>query len=143
MTVNGANLTVSVTFGKIQVLSITFKEQGLAPGTTWCVTLGSTLCTSGRSIQFANVVPGTYSYSVSPVSGYTIHPAAGTVTVTTRSVTVFVQFKSNQHGGGGGCMATGQGPSSKCDPCRSTSRRPTDLGAGPDNLVANRGRRTI
>ena len=105
VTVNGANLTVSVTFGKIQVLSITFKEQGLAPGTTWCVTLGSTLCTSGRSIQFANIVPGTYSYSVSPVSGYTIHPAAGTVTVTTRSVTVFVQFKSNQHGGGGGCMA--------------------------------------
>ncbi len=104
VTLNGANITVSVTFGKVQILSITFKEEGLAPGTTWCVTLGSILCTSGRSIEFANVTPGTYSYTVSPVTGYTINHAAGSVTVTTRSVTVFVQFESNRHGGDGGCM---------------------------------------
>jgi YVTN family beta-propeller protein len=102
LTVDGSGITVDVTFEKaptIQTLSITFVERGLPTGTLWCVSAGTTLCSTTSRIQFADVAPGTYQYSVSPVVGYTAEPSSGHVSVQDRSVTVQVNFVAqHRHG---------------------------------------------
>ncbi len=75
---------------------LTFDEKGLAKGTEWAVTLNAsnpndfglneTENSTGTSIHFA-VVGGTYNYSASIPSGYTLSPANGTVTARSGSAT--------------------------------------------------------
>jgi DNA-binding beta-propeller fold protein YncE len=112
VTIDGANATVSVTFSR-QVaavsLSITFEESGLPAGTTWCVTLSSTVCSTGRSIVFSNLSAGRYGFSVPSVSGYTARPAAGSVELSTRNAVVSIEFSPIQHQHGHGCMGGGMG----------------------------------
>ncbi len=112
VTVAGGNVTVDVTFEKAVSLSITFQEKGLSRGTTWCVTVNTTVCSSSPTIVLANVTPGTYSYAVVPVSGYTATPSSGNVTVTNHAVTVTVQFQSTSHHSGG-CGGGGMAPSAR------------------------------
>ncbi len=107
VTVDGANVTVNVTFAKgcgahTSSLSVTFVESGLARGTTWCVTLGTTVCSSGNEIAFANLTSGSYGFTVGNVAGYTVTPASGTVTLTNRSATVSVSFSGGRSHGCGG-----------------------------------------
>ncbi len=100
VTIAGANVTVSVTFsrcGEARELSITFQEQGLPSGTTWCVTLNATECSSGGEIEFPDLAPGTYAFNVSAVSGYSAQPSSGTVELSERSVTVTIRFSSSSH----------------------------------------------
>lgn len=95
VTIDGAGVTVQVTFARTTVpvqLSIMFRESGLPWGTTWCVTLNVTECSSGRAIVFSDLAPGAYSFNVSPVPGYTAQPSSGTVTLTHRDVVVCVRF---------------------------------------------------
>lgn len=79
VTVNGANVPESVTFLKGSTGAIHFHEVGLAAGTTWCVTLGATICSTSTKIVSANLTPGTYSYSVRGVSGLTTLVREGAV----------------------------------------------------------------
>ena len=66
---------------------ITFTENGLPSGVSWSVTLnGTTKSSSSSNITF--LVPnGTYSYSIAPISGYTILSMPG-YNETTESLTV-------------------------------------------------------
>lgn len=101
VTVDGANLTVNVTFAAIvppAIYSITFVEQGLPNGTSWCVTANnSTECASGTEIVFSDLGPGTYGFNVSQVSGYTAQPSSGRVTISDANVTVEVKFSPSGH----------------------------------------------
>ena len=100
VTIEGANLTVNVTFSPI--LSITFQESGLARGTTWCVTLvNTTECSTSSQVVFGGLTSGTYGFSVGSVSGYTVRPASGSVTLMSQSATVQVTFSSTSHRCGG------------------------------------------
>jgi YVTN family beta-propeller protein len=105
VTIDGTNLTVNVTFGpsiQPRPLSITFQERGLHRGTVWCVTVNVTKCSSDEQILFSGFFPDTYAFDVSAVTGYTVQPSSGSVTLTNWSVTVQVRFFSNgQHGCGG------------------------------------------
>jgi YVTN family beta-propeller protein len=97
VTVEGANLTVNVTFATTSapvVLSVSFHEYGLRYGTVWCVTLAVTECSSGRTIVFSGLSSGTYAFNVSAVRGYTARPSEGSVTLTTHDLTVDVKFTS-------------------------------------------------
>ncbi len=110
VTVAGANVTVNVTFASgPPALSITFEEQGLPWGTTWCVNLTAPACTSGRTLLFANLTADTYSFAVGAVSGYRAQPANGTVPLTDRDVVVQVRFTLLGHGGCGGGGTWGVG----------------------------------
>jgi len=75
-----------------QTYSIIFTAVGTAPGTEWSVTLGGqTKSSTGYNITFSGLSPGTYSFSITPPSGYEVESvtfpdgstggASGTVTV--------------------------------------------------------------
>jgi hypothetical protein len=72
--------------------SVTFTESGLTSGTSWSVTLaGSTLSSTTNTITFSKV-DGSYSYTVNTVSGYTVSPSSGTVTVSGSNVNKAISF---------------------------------------------------
>jgi len=103
--IQGSNLQVNVTFAPSTPsypLSITFHEEGLDQGTVWCVTVNATECSSDPELVFSGLSPGTYAFDVSPVTGYTAHPVAGTVPLSNRNVAVTIQFSpaGRQHGCG-------------------------------------------
>lgn len=107
LVVAGANLTVNVTFAKgcgpqPTAQTLTFVESGLSRGTSWCVTVNETVCSSGGSITFTNLSPGSYSFAVGSVNGYTARPSSGTVSIANRDVTVTISFSSTRSHGCGG-----------------------------------------
>jgi len=66
----GASSSASVTMNSpvsetsSYVTNVVFTESGLPGGTSWAVTLnGNTLSSTGTSITFTNIVPGSYSWS--------------------------------------------------------------------------------
>ncbi|MHB8548343.1 MAG: protease pro-enzyme activation domain-containing protein [Thermoplasmataceae archaeon] len=79
--------------------TVTFTESGLASGTSWSVTLGSsTQSSTGSTISFTEP-NGTYSYTVGSVSGYTSSPSSGSVTVSGANQGVSVTFTATQASG--------------------------------------------
>jgi hypothetical protein len=70
ITVNGANVPETVPFVHKATYSIKFSESRLIPGTSWCVTVGWTICSTRGTITVANLTPGTYPYALKPVAGY-------------------------------------------------------------------------
>ena len=83
VTVNGAAVTVSITFSPsvVATYAVTFAESGLPAGTSWLVTLDGVAQSSATgSITFMEG-NGTYSFSVGAVSGYSASPSFGSVTV--------------------------------------------------------------
>ncbi len=98
ITIKGTNITENITFTPIQrplkLYGVTFTETGLPSGTKWSVTLnGSSLSSTSSSISFKEA-NGSYTYSVSSISGYTITNSTGTVTVNGNNITVRITFTS-------------------------------------------------
>ena len=74
-------LNVAITFVPATNYLVAFTETGLAPGTSWTVTLASTPQSStGTEITFSEP-NGAYAYTVGAVAHYTAAPASGTATV--------------------------------------------------------------
>jgi len=76
---------------------VNYTETGLATGTTWTVTLGTTTLsstTSGSSdmISFPHQVNGTFAYSLAYVKGYNVTPSNDTVTITGKNQSVAIVF---------------------------------------------------
>ncbi|MCI4331074.1 MAG: YncE family protein [Thermoplasmata archaeon] len=72
--------------------SVTFVESGLPQHTTWSVALnGSGMTGSNPTLSFSEV-NGSYSFSVSPVTGYAPTPSSGPVVVSGKAVNVSVAF---------------------------------------------------
>ena len=69
--VNGASVTVLVTFLRGPTYTITFHEVGLRALTSWCVTIDSTTCSTTSNVAFKNLTPGTYSYAIGSFTGMT------------------------------------------------------------------------
>jgi len=79
-TVAGAALWVPVTF-RLVVYAVTFIETGLSPGTLWSIVVaGVVQNTSGTTLVFPEA-NGTYSFTVPWVTGYSMSPVNGSVTV--------------------------------------------------------------
>lgn len=71
---------------------VTFTESGLPAGTQWSVTLnGTTESSAATSIVF-DEANGTYSYQVTPVSGYSASPSTGSVGVRGSALTQTIGF---------------------------------------------------
>ncbi len=89
VTVDGSAVTVSVAFAGAPY-TVTFTESGLPAGTDFAVTLAGSTETGIGSVAFGEP-SGTYDYSVVPVDGYSVTPAAGSVDVEA-NLTVGLQF---------------------------------------------------
>ena len=76
-----------------QKFNVNFKEKGLGTDTPWNVSVnGKQLSSISDTITFSEI-PGTYSYSIVPPSGYTvIQNSTGDVSVTDKALTVNVAF---------------------------------------------------
>jgi hypothetical protein len=106
LTVNGAPLHEPVAFRRAPTHSLMFSETGLRPETTWCVTLGPTICSSQPRLSFGNLTPWTYAYSVLTVTGYSAvvksggvtGPPSGASNLTRRGATVRVRFSPLTYG---------------------------------------------
>ena len=78
-----------------QYYNVTFTETGLKSGTSWAVTMyGTTLSSTTSTITFS-MPNGTYSYTVSSVSGYTLSPSSGNITVHGSNTPKSITFTHN------------------------------------------------
>ncbi|MGC8565262.1 MAG: YncE family protein [Thermoplasmata archaeon] len=76
----------------VKVYNVVFKESGLKTGTSWSVTLNGTTETSTTGTITFNEPNGTYVYSIGSVSGYSISPSSGSITVNGTSVLQSIKF---------------------------------------------------
>ncbi len=104
ITVSGKNISQAAAFSKY-TYKITFTETGLPSGTHWSMTFnGATSSSNGTTITF-NAVNGTYSYTVVNISGYSISPGSGSLSVNGKNVPVNIKF-SQISGTSGGLTQT-------------------------------------
>ncbi len=76
------NTTVAITFTPVVTkYTLTFTETGLSHGTSWSVTVAGHQYTTTNASQPISLAPGTYSFSVGNVSGYTSSSVSGTIIV--------------------------------------------------------------
>ncbi|MFZ1023086.1 MAG: PQQ-binding-like beta-propeller repeat protein [Thermoplasmata archaeon] len=91
----GASASGSITWS-LATYSLTFQETGLPSGTGWGVTLNGSLSTStATTIVFNGLKSGSYSFSISSVTGYTASPATGSAQVQGQNATQAVTFASS------------------------------------------------
>jgi len=96
ITVNGANVDQAITFTSVttQLYTITFTETGLPSGTSWSVTLnGNTETSTTNTISFTEP-NGTYSFTISPINGYSVSPSSGSITVKGTNISQNITFTS-------------------------------------------------
>ena len=98
ITVTGSSKSQAISFvsSSVSTYTVTFTESGLASGISWSVTLnGTTHSSTSGTIQFT-VVNGTYQFTVQPVTGYTISPTSGSVTVSGANQGVQITFTATK-----------------------------------------------
>ncbi|MCL5782847.1 MAG: hypothetical protein M1476_02930 [Candidatus Thermoplasmatota archaeon] len=96
-TVDGSeNISIPFSSGSANAYQVSFVETGLPTGTTWYANItGYPSSGPMTSSSYAIVLPnGTYSYSVSPVSGYTVKQN-GTFSVGGTEVNISVDYVKN------------------------------------------------
>ncbi len=71
---------------------VTFQESGLPAGTSWSVDFGGATNGSTTADVGFSVPDGTYSYTVTPVAGYTATPSSGSLTVSGAPLTQDIAF---------------------------------------------------
>jgi hypothetical protein len=92
VTVNGAAVSQSAVF--VYSYPVTFSETGLAAGTSWSVTVNGTVITSTSSTATIREFNGTYTYTISPVAGYSLTTSySGSFQVNGAPVTESLVFK--------------------------------------------------
>lgn len=93
-TVNGANVTVPISFTPPETFAVAFVESGLPSGTNWTVAIvGTTPVTTASGSVVFHLLNGTYSYTITTtLGGWTSDPASGTVDVNGSSTTLPVAF---------------------------------------------------
>jgi len=87
--VHGSDVNVSLSFVHGPTYTLTFHESGLAPFTNWCVSVGTTACSTTAKVQFKHLTPGTYDYSVHSIRNIsTLTELRGAVVASNGTVTV-------------------------------------------------------
>ena len=95
-TVNGASVSNSISFTEIK-FTVTFTESGLAANTTWYVNLSDGIKSgpiTGTSFTL-NLTNGTYTYTVSNVTGYTNLAPSGNISVNGNNLSEAIAFTQN------------------------------------------------
>ena len=89
--VNGANLEISIKFNLV-TYAITFTESGFSSGTSWSVTLNNIEKSSTNGTIIFNEPNGSYSYTISSISGYRANTYSGTIYVNGNPVSVSINW---------------------------------------------------
>jgi hypothetical protein len=83
VTASGQGVVKSIGFAKAKTVALEFEQKGLAAGSRpWCVELGGwERCSSGGSLTYADLTPGTYTYAVVPVARFSASAKVGTTSI--------------------------------------------------------------
>jgi sugar lactone lactonase YvrE len=92
-TVNGAGSTVAITYAPF-TYAVTFSETGLGVGRNWSISIGGSSHSSTTATIVVQEPNGTFSYTVAPVSGYSVSASSGSVVVSSGPKGVAVTFSS-------------------------------------------------
>ena len=99
LNISGKSNDLNVTFSKVTqtqpTYSVVFHETGLPAGASWSVTLNRVNVVSSNSLAVFTEANGTYAYSVSGPSAYTVSPSSASVTVNGNSTIVDITFTSS------------------------------------------------
>ncbi|MGA8303527.1 MAG: NHL repeat-containing protein [Thermoplasmata archaeon] len=90
-TLNGANVHIAITYAPFSY-TVTFTEKGLPLGTGWSVNVDGGIDSSTGTSITTQEPNGSYSYTVSPVSGYASTNTTGDVEVSGANTAVFITF---------------------------------------------------
>ncbi len=91
LSVNGANVAVPVPFAPQVSYSVMFNETGLPTGSDWTVTIGSDSVSSTTSSLGFTEPNGTYTWTITPIAGYTTN-LTGSFTVVGTNVSISTVF---------------------------------------------------
>ncbi len=92
-----SNETLYENYSMTNIYSVTFKESGLASGTSWYVIFnGMKMTSTSGSITFSNLSAGSYYYFIGVPSGYSLSTNSGTVNVNS-SMTMTESFSMNMY----------------------------------------------
>jgi hypothetical protein len=100
VTITGGAQSVELTFQPV-TYGVTVVEAGLPAGTSWGFTIGATTRTVSVASLSLSLANGTYTFTLTAVTGYTATPAGGTLTVSGGPVTFYLSFVSNSTGSPG------------------------------------------
>jgi hypothetical protein len=92
VTVNGANLTVPLTFALVQIYQVGLTETGLPAGSAWWVELGGILRSSELSTITFNEPNGSYAWTAGGPADGGVRNVSGDVTVDGQDASVSVTF---------------------------------------------------
>jgi beta-lactam-binding protein with PASTA domain len=90
--VNGSAVSKSISFTEVKY-TVTFTESGLPSGTIWYVNLsnGQSFKSTTSTISFSEP-NGTYTYTISDVSGYSVSSFSGSIRVNGASISKTISF---------------------------------------------------
>lgn len=89
--VSGSSISVGIAFTALKY-TVTFTESGLSQGTAWYISVGGiTHYSTGSAITFSEI-NGTYSFTVTPVSGYNASPSSGSFSISGSAFSVNIAF---------------------------------------------------
>ena len=91
VTVSGRDQSISISF-TLTTYPVTFTQIGLPTGASWNVTLGGTAQTSTTTTNAFSEPNGTYAFDLGLVTGYTVSPYSGIITVRGAGVTKSITF---------------------------------------------------
>ncbi len=91
VTIDGSSVSISVKFSPA-VYHVTISETGLPANSTWTITVNGHEYNVTGTLTTLSLTNGTYSYTISPVSGYSITNRTGNLTVAGSAVSVNVKF---------------------------------------------------
>ena len=91
VTIDGSSVSISVKFSPA-VYHVTISETGLPANSTWTITVNGHEYNVTGTLTTLSLTNGTYSYTISSVSGYSITNRTGNLTVAGSAVSVNVKF---------------------------------------------------
>ena len=94
--VNAAAMKVAIAFAlkPVPTYAVAFSESGLSKGTAWSVLVGGLTLTGNTSGLSTHLSNGTYTFAVGALTGFSVSPPSGTVTVNGATASQAVQFVS-------------------------------------------------
>ncbi|MFZ0892764.1 MAG: hypothetical protein WB778_00845 [Thermoplasmata archaeon] len=99
--VNGGPTAQSIDFTTPGNYSLTFTESGLPSGTVWSVTVNGVSHQSNSASLVLQVANGSYTFVPNNVTGFTVFPVEGMVTVQGQGATEAVLYTATTTGGSG------------------------------------------
>ncbi|MHB1648511.1 MAG: hypothetical protein ACYCR8_07230, partial [Cuniculiplasma sp.] len=97
-TVIGKGTPETISFSKF-IYTVTFTVSGLPNGTHWSILFnGATSSSNGTSITF-RLANGTYSYTISSISGYSTSSSSGSITLNGANIGKNIKFDNTSFSG--------------------------------------------